>query len=271
MVARGELSGSSKDQKDRLPTSSQRLQRLFAIYIRRMMRRSFRAVRIAHEDRPLGFDGVPLTVISNHPSWWDPLLYLLTATTLFGERRHYAPIDADALKKYQFFEKLGFFGVERDTRRGAATFLRTGERILSAPESMLWITPQGAFTDVRVRPVEFKSGVGHLARRAPRAKTVPFVFEYVFGQEKLPEIWARFGPPIEADAEVGADERTAQMAAALEAAQDRLAADVIARRTEGYEVLVSGASGVGGVYDVWRRLKAWSRGTRFQPEHGEQP
>ena len=27
--------------------------------------------------------------------------------------------------------------------------------------------------------------------------------------------------------------------------------------------------GVGGLYDVWRRLKAWARGRSFEAAHGE--
>ncbi len=31
--------------------------------------------------------------------------------------------------------------------------------------------------------------------------------------------------------------------------------------------LLAGRSGVGGVYDQWRRLKSWARGRRFDPSH----
>ena len=58
---------------------------------------------------------------------------------------------------------LGFFGVDPSTLRGAAEFLRTGEAILSAPQRALWVTAQGEFTDVRTRPLQLKTGVGHLA------------------------------------------------------------------------------------------------------------
>lgn len=261
----GELSKDS----NALPASSSRLQRLFAFYVRRMMRRTFRAVRLAREPRPSRMDGAPLMVISNHPSWWDPLVCLIVATTCFDQRRHYAPIDAAALEKYGFFKRLGFFGVEQNSRRGAATFLRTGERILSKPNSMLWVTPQGGFTDVRSRPVRLKAGVGHLARRIPSAATVPFAVEYTFGGEKLPEVWARFGPAIETGGDgLDAAGWTARFAEALESVQDQLAEDVIADRREDYEAMVSASSGVGGVYDLWRRVEAWSRGAEFHPEHG---
>ena len=260
------------DDSAGLPPSSQRLQRLFAFYVRRMMRHSFRAIRVAYADRPESGDSGPLIVISNHPSWWDPLTCLIAATAFLKEWRHYAPIDAEALKRYQFFRRLGFFGVEQDSHRGAATFLRTSDRILSCPRSALWMTPQGAFTDVRQRPVGFKTGVGHLAQRVPSAAIVPFAFEYVFGEERLPEIWARFGPRTGPgpDDDLDAAQWTAKLANALEITQDKLAEDVIARRRENYEVVLAGGAGVGGVYDLWRQAKAWFRGEKFRPEHGRE-
>jgi hypothetical protein len=35
-----------------------------------------------------------------------------------------------------------------------------------------------------------------------------------------------------------------------------------------FEVLVGGRAGVGGVYDLWRRLRARLRGEAFRSEHG---
>ncbi len=58
----------------------------------------------------------------------DPLICLRLAAELFPDRTHYGPIDAQALGRYRFFEKLGFFGVEAGTawRRLKARF--RGER-----------------------------------------------------------------------------------------------------------------------------------------------
>ena len=36
-----------------------------------------------------------------------------------------------------------------------------------------------------------------------------------------------------------------------------------------FETVVGGKSGVGGVYDRWRQLRAWLRGERFHPSHGD--
>ena len=62
---------------------------------------------------------------------------------------------------------------------------------------LLAVTPQGRFADVRERPVHFEAGLGHLAARVQRALFVPFAVEYVFWEERLPEILVRFGEPVE--------------------------------------------------------------------------
>ena len=49
-----------------------------------------------------------------------------------------------------------------------------------------------------------------------------------------------------------------------------IAADAISRERERFRPLVEGRQGVGGVYDLWRRLRARLHGERFQPGHLEQ-
>ena len=56
-------------------------------------------------------------VVSNHPSWWDPILFMLLHRAAFDGRPIYGPIDAAMLEKYRFFGRLGAFGVEQGTRR----------------------------------------------------------------------------------------------------------------------------------------------------------
>jgi hypothetical protein len=65
------------------------------------------------------------------------MICLFLARRLFPDRRHYGPIEAAALTRYRFFEKLGFFGVEPGTIQGARRFLEIGKEILEQPDSVL--------------------------------------------------------------------------------------------------------------------------------------
>ncbi len=211
----------------------------------------------------------PLIVVLNHPSWWDPLVGLVVSE-LWPERKHFAPIDQKALERYRFFERLGFFGVESGSMRGGRAFLESAISIASEPGTMLWITAQGSFTDPRERPVRLLSGIGHLAARLDRGCVLPIALEYPFWNERTPEALARLGPYLPLGPSTGAttpDEWTALIASHLEATQDALAHEARERSPAAFEVLLNGAVGVGGVYDIWRRLQAAIRGERFRPEH----
>jgi 1-acyl-sn-glycerol-3-phosphate acyltransferase len=211
----------------------------------------------------------PLVVVLNHPSWWDPLVGLALAE-LFPDRAHYTPMDADALRRYRIFERLGVFGIEPGTMRGAKEFLLTSRAILARPATALWITAQGRFADARERPPDVQPGVAHLAHRLERAVILPLALEYPFWEERYPEALARFGQAIVV--ERGAD-RTVQewhtcIEEALASTQDALACESQRRDPAAFDTLVGGKAGVGGVYDCWRWLRARLLGAPFRAEHG---
>jgi len=218
---------------------------------------------------------LPLIVVLNHPSWWDPLIGLLL-TGLFPERTHYGPMDAKALARYRLFNRLGFYGVEQGTARGAIAFLHTTTAILSQRKTALWITAQGQFTDSRVRPPRLRSGIGHIARRLNQGVVVTLALEYPFWEERLPEALARFGEPtlIERGRDLSAAEWVERIESNLAATQDALMADALIRNVAAFETLLTGNVAIGGIYDRWRKLSAWLRGEHFQAEHsteGERP
>ncbi len=255
---------------DTLPPSSPRFWRWFGRYARRYIARHFDALRVMRDDPPPAPADKAMVIYSNHPSWWDPMCAIALAQLRYARRAHYAAIDAAMLEKYGVFKKLGFFGVEQDSRRGAAMFLRTAQRIAERRDSVLWVTAQGAFTDVRQRPIVLRPGVAHLARRVD-ALLVPVAVEYCFWNERLPNILLRFGEPIDTAAHAGDDVAAWQrrLTAALTGAADRLAGAAIARDPAAFDTLIVGRAGTSVIYDAWRRLRAAVRGERFSRRHVE--
>ncbi|MBE7246653.1 MAG: lysophospholipid acyltransferase family protein [Actinomycetospora chiangmaiensis] len=218
---------------------------------------------------PSGSHPGPIVVYSNHPAWWDAALIIVLAGRLYPGRTSRAPFDAAMLARYRIFERIGAFGVDLDSPRGAAQFLAAARSILSGPDGMLWITAQGRFADVRARPLNLRAGVARLAEIAPDALFVPLAVEYAFWDERGAGAFAAFGSGI-----VGAEladlprpERLARLESDLTATLDRLGADVVSRDPERFRALVTGRKGVGGVYDLWRRLAARLTGQRFDPAH----
>jgi hypothetical protein len=261
--------------EDDLPPFSQPLFGWFMWYVRKYLRRNFHALRLLEgmdggPDRP-AIAGEPVVFYSNHPGWWDPLTFLFAGHLLHPDRMVYGPIDAGALGKYRFLERIGLFGIEPGTWRGSARFLRMARAAARRTDVILWITAQGEFTDPRVRPLVMRPGIGHAVAAMDRGLVVPFAVEYPFWSERCPEALAAFGPAVRVADAPGrsADEWTAVLARGLEATQDRLAAAAMARDPAAFTTLLTGRVGVGGVYDAVRRLGARLRGERrFDVSHG---
>ncbi len=93
--------------------------------------------------------------------------------------------------------------------------------------------------------------------------------EYPFWDERTPEALIRFGAavPGEEIARLGTRDGAARLEVALTDTLDALSKEAMTRDPALFDTLLAGKVGVGGVYDLWRRAKAWSRGERFEAAH----
>lgn len=265
------MTNSHSDSPGNLPRPPTRwFQKLFARYSRHYLGKHLHSLR-ARVRAPEGLDdSVPVIACLNHASWWDPLVGLILAFQLLGDRRHHAPIDAEGLRKYPFLWRAGFFPVERDSLAGARRFLDQAGALCQQPGVAIWITPQGRFVDPRERPVELESGLGHLLHRLDRAVVWPLAMEYPFWEERTPEALVLSGEPlwVEGGREHSPREWTARVARRLEEAQDELRELAVKRDEDSLPLLISGSHGVGGIYDAWKSLVARLRGQEPDRAHG---
>jgi hypothetical protein len=118
---------------DPLALHAPRLFRAFGWYLRWFFWRNFHAVRIARCGLPDIPADRPLIIYTNHPSWWDPALFMLVSNTFLQDRAGFGPMEAEALARYKLFRRLGVYGIDSATRRGAARFMDVSLRILSDP------------------------------------------------------------------------------------------------------------------------------------------
>lgn len=243
----------------------------FRRIVRGYFRRHFRAVRIAGASRLSSIaPGTPLIVFANHSSWWDPMVCVLLAHRLLPQRSHFAPMDAAALERYAILKRIGIFPVEMNTARGAAQFLRTGLELL-AHDAVLWITPQGRFSDPRERPLVFKPGLAKLAHRAgPECMVLPLAIEYTFWDERLPETLLEFGAPIRVG-DSSLEELALQLPEALQAVQESLQQKAMARNPLEFELLSDGTAGTGGWYGVGKHIFSRLMRRPYLPDHTVHP
>jgi hypothetical protein len=160
------------------------------------------------------------------------------------------------------------FGIDPSSTRGAAAFLQVSRRILADPRHTLWVTAEGQFVDPRRRPVRLRPGISHLARHLPGVIFLPLAIEYVFWNESRPEALVRFGPAVAIHPQQETAEVTAILGSALTRTMDALADESMTRDPGLFLPLIRGRAGVGGIYDLWRRLCAWTAGRSFDPSHG---
>jgi 1-acyl-sn-glycerol-3-phosphate acyltransferase len=245
------------------------IHRFMVGYFGRFFTRHMNALRVARWGLPTTVQRGPVIVYSNHPAWWDAAVYILAADRFFPAYESYAPIDAAMLRQYGVFGRIGAFGVDLGTPRGAAAFLKAAAEILSSPDRALWITAQGRFADVRDRPLGLKAGVARLVERTPDCTVLPLAIEYSFWCERGAEACIAFGAPVQ-----GRDllnlpraQRLQRLERELATTLDRLSADVQSRDASRFNAVIEGRAGIGGMYDRWRRLSATLRGRAFDPSH----
>ena len=271
------MSRNRKPSDATLPPHSRRLYDWFMWYVRGYCRRHFHSIRLLKplDNRPAVplIEGESVLLYTNHPSWWDPLIFFLVAQKLYPDRMNYGPMDATALGRYSFLKRIGFLGIERDSWKGAARFLRFAKAAMERSDVLFWVTAQGDFVDPRQRPVEMKPGVGHAAANAKHGWIIPFAVEYPFWNERLPEALVAFGTPqrVELNQDLNAAQWNKCLAAALEETQNELRTAAISRDTNAFIELAAGTVGIGGVYDITRRIRSALAGKRFNPAHEEEP
>src|SRR5205085_347185 len=100
------------------------------------------------------------------------------------------------------------------------------------------------FVDSRERPLRFRAGLGHLAASIEHVMFVPLAVEYVFWEERLPEILIRFGPAVEINRGSGEMRRPADWNLMFEqhlaTTQDALALEAQARNVDNFQTLCRG-------------------------------
>lgn len=260
---------ATEDQRSPVDLRSDRMMAFFNVAFTRAFAGSFSALRIAHWGEPRLPEGRPAIILANHPGWWDGVLFMLLMRRFFLERPGFTPMDAGALEKYAFMKRLGVFGIEQNSTRGAVRFLQTAKDVLAEPGHMLWMNAPGRFADARERPVPLAPGVTRLAEIAPHAVLLPLAIEYGHWTEKRGEALIAFGEPLPAEELLALDRETraARIRDAMTAVMDRLALDAISREPERFRIVIDGRRGIGGLYGAWQYFRAMIRGEVHDPQH----
>jgi 1-acyl-sn-glycerol-3-phosphate acyltransferase len=204
----------------------------FGLYTRNLFGRRFARLRVRGN---VPAATAPHIIASQHVAWWDPLTLFLLAREWFPPARHDAMMDARNLAKYPFFGWIGAFGVDRDSRAGAARSMRHALSLLETPKLRLVIFPQGEQESMDARPLKCAPGTSWLAMKG-RATFSPVALRYEFIEDERPEVFVSIGEPerVAPGAEKAAHD---PIIAAITREADRLRDDVYARNFGGFTTL----------------------------------
>jgi 1-acyl-sn-glycerol-3-phosphate acyltransferase len=240
------------------------LERLYAAYGRRILRRAFARVWVGGASWPSG--ATPSIGILNHSAWWDPVLTLFLSHDLF-RRDGYGIMQGAQLVRYPFFRRIGCFGVTEDTLADARVVSDYATRVLrEGAGRTLWLFPQGDLLPARAR-IHFRSGTARLAQAAEGIPIVPVAVRYEFRGDQRPECVVRVG----AETAARAGERPAALSRRLEAALGAELAEVDAALLRddlgGYRPVLDGRGSLSALYErsfgrVGRRVARGSASTR---------
>ncbi|MFO0894456.1 MAG: hypothetical protein U0574_05800 [Phycisphaerales bacterium] len=241
---------------------SPRVARGFTWLTRRMLRKSFNALRLERGSRPvlhaLAAAPGPVILALSHASWWDPLVVVALRRDFFPGRRNMSPMDAVELRRFSILRRIGIFGLDPEAPESMGAFRAyVAAEWAAHPTSVLALTPQGRFADPR-EPVRLRPGAALVAAATPGVQAFALAIEYVFWADRAPELLTRVRRVTPRDGS-----RRAWSDAFLETMEENrlgLAALAAARDPGAFETLLGReAGGTHWAYDLWLRLTGRGR------------
>jgi len=206
----------------------------------------FRSLRVLHDERLAEVcEDAPLIVIANHPSWWDPVPLLHLQMLSLPRRVAYFPTESNALQQAKHLTKLGSFPLSSGSVSGTRRFMQDCKYIFSSPDAVLWVTPEGLFSDPRKRPLELRRGLASLISRSNKVTVIPLAIEYTLWESKELEVLTSWGEPIriEDGTQRTTNEWHAVLTTSLTRTMDELAEISIKREHWKFRVVVYGRLG----------------------------
>lgn len=107
-------------------------------------------------------EGLPLLVVGNHFCWWDGFIQHRLNRTFF-HRRQYVMMLEEQLRKNPMLARCGAFSVRKNSR-DVVDSLDYAAGVLSDPDNLLILFPQGRIESIYKEALEFQSGLDYLFR-----------------------------------------------------------------------------------------------------------
>ena len=163
-------------------------------------------------------------------------------------------MDITQLRRFKIFRRVGLFGIEPEHPETPGRMSAYVQEVFEKdPKTLLWITPQGQFTDVRAN-LNLRPGAAALAASQPDVSVFCVAVEYCFWQDQKPELFLRFRSCETQDRSTSGWFRV--MRQVMQENLDALSALVIQRDPEAFnQPLGKGKAKTSRLYDWILRLR----------------
>jgi chlorobactene lauroyltransferase len=216
---------------------------------------------------------VPVIFYCNHAYWWDGFWSQL-CTELYFRQNLFIIIEYPQLEKHRFFTRVGAFSIDRSNARSAVGTLEYAANCLLSPgpsQNALWIFPQGLIEHVDKRPLVFFRGTAGIAERVLKRREdlylVSVVSRIEYLEDQKPELFLSFRPQtlLRTSEWKGLDALNGFMQATTESHLDEVKQQVVERRLDGFDVVISGSESVNRRVEDFRRIIGFGRGAEKTP------
>lgn len=103
------------------------------------------------------------------------------------------------LHRYPFFRRLGVFSIDLSSSRSSVQSMRYAVQSMERPNAALYIYPQGQTEPFKTQNLQFKKGIGWLAKQLPDADLVPVgIYIHTLESDK-PRLKIQVGAPVSVD------------------------------------------------------------------------
>lgn len=165
---------------------------IFNPYLKRLFKKSFWDFRVINELSEID-KAKSLLITPNHFSWWDGFfVYWLNKKVL--SKKLFVMMLEEQLKRYWFFQKVGCYSIDLNDNRKMITSLKYSIELLSDPDNLVTIYPQGEIQPYDTKNITLKSGIEFLAKNCKTEfQVLPIAFRIHHTNERLPFVYVRFG------------------------------------------------------------------------------
>ncbi|WP_158551499.1 lysophospholipid acyltransferase family protein [Rhodohalobacter sp. SW132] len=169
---------------------------IFDWYCRWLFWRRFDSVSIHSDYKPA--DGAKTIYFLNHNSWWDGLIPFLLNQRCYRQNAR-GMMEDKQLHQYPFFRKLGVFSINLGSPRSSMQSLRYALESMERPNASLYIYPQGKIVPFGTENIEFRKGIGWLAKKLPGTDLVPIGIYIHTKKSDRPRLEIKAGSAVNVD------------------------------------------------------------------------